>query len=136
MQPAALSLEPVIFLAIVFFSFGILPLVAWGVWKQGPKMRVLIINLALITVAIVSFLLGKATGRSMAWYHWRSEYKEPLFDLQIELSDALKSRDTNAVIKIVPGFEKEEVNSYGHERLFEQGKFRGFVERVKDGKLP
>jgi hypothetical protein len=136
MQPAALSLEPVILLAIVFFSFGILPLVTWGVWKQGPKMRVLVINLALIALAIVSFLLGKATGRSMAWYHWRSEYKEPLFEFQSELSDALKSRDTNAVIKIVQGFEKEKVNSYGHERLFEQGNFRRFVERVKNEKLP
>lgn len=134
MQPRALSLEPFILFGIIFFIFGVLPGATIVAWKFGVRMRVLIINLSLIVLTVGSFFLGKATGRSMAWYHWKTEYKEPLWELQAEVSEALKDGDTNRLIRIVRAFRSETISDYGHERLFERGKFREFVEHVKSGK--
>ena len=128
MQPKALSVEPLVIMSGLVFLFGILPLVAWITWKWRPNHRVPVIVLGLIVIVWQTFTLGRMTGLSMAWYHWKSEYKEPMWCWQIELSDMLKAGDTNGVVRSVRRFADENINAYGREKLFERGKFREFVE--------
>jgi len=130
MTPNALSLEPVIFLSALFFVFGILPTVFLFELKARLRIRAVIVIGTLIVTVLLSFRLGLATGRSMAWYHWRSEYQEPLRNLQVIEQDFVKAGQTQEIYRIALEFTKEQIDQYGREPLFEKGKFRQFVDRV------
>jgi|SRR5688500_10864783 hypothetical protein len=130
MQPAALTLEPVVILAALIFLGGILPLSLLVTAKAPVKVRVPLIGIGLIALVYVTFNLGRMTGLSMAWHHWRSEYQFPLREWQITTKDYLDARDTNSLMHMAQRFTNENVQAYGHEKLFEQGKFRTFVEAL------
>ena len=132
MQPAALSVEPLIIFGALIFLVGILPLAIWVTAKAPIKLRVPFIGLGLITLVYTTFNLGRMTGLSMAWYHWKREYKEPLWELQAKMDDYLQAADTNSLVNMAEHFTNENIQSYGLEKLFEQGKFRTFVEALPD----
>ena len=131
MQPAALSMEPVIMFLALVFLVGILPASVWIGFKCPPKPRGVAIVLGLIGLVFVSFNLGRMTGLSMAWYHWKSEYKEPLWQFQLLMKDKLEAKDTNALTRIAERFSKENIQAYGREKLFEKGEFRSLVEELE-----
>jgi hypothetical protein len=128
MQPSALSVEPLLILSLLIFAAAVLPCSSWITWKWPPKIRVITIQLGLIILVYIAFNLGRMTGLSMAWYHWRREYKEPLWEWQIEIKKALETNDTNRLIRMSESFAKENIQSYGLEKLFQEGKFRELVE--------
>jgi hypothetical protein len=130
MKPAALRVEPLIMLSAAFFLFILLPLAIWISLKWTPKLRAITIGLGLITLVFLAFNLGRITGLSMAWYHWRSEYQQPLFELQISLKDDLDAKKTDALLIFAEKFQQEQINSYGGEKLFEKGPFRTFVDSL------
>lgn len=132
MQPAALSVEPLLIFAALIFLCGILPLSLWVTAKAPIKLRVPFIGIGLIALVYVTFNLGRMTGLSMAWYHWKREYKEPLWELQTKMDDYLEANDTASLIKMADRFTDENIQNYGREKLFEQGKFRTFVEALPD----
>ena len=103
--------------------------------KCRPTIRLLVVGFGLIGIVCAAFTLGRMTGLSMAWYHWRSEYKDPLSEWQSELNDRLKAGDTNGVIEIIQKFGVENVQAYGREQLFEQSNFRLFVSGTRNGVL-
>lgn len=128
MQPSALSVEPLLIVSAIVFLCVVSPLAVAVVVKCRPSVRAITTLVGLIAVVYAAFNLGRMTGLSMAWYHWKREYKEPLWEWQIALQDDLAEKNTNAVVRSVQTFSKEDIQSYGLEKLFEQGKFRTFVE--------
>src|SRR3954470_5850868 len=124
MTPRALSIEPFLIAAAILFIVVILPTVFLLELKAPLRIRSVIVIGTLILTVFISFRLGRATGRSMAWYHWRSEYQDPLRNLQLIERDLIKGGQTQAIYTIAVAFGKEEIDRYGRERLFEKGKFR------------
>jgi hypothetical protein len=130
MQPAALSVEPLVIFGALIFLVGVLPVAMWVTAKAPTKLRVPFIGIGLIALVYTTFNLGRMTGLSMAWYHWKREYKEPLWELQTKMDDYLKAADTNSLVNVAQRFTNENIQRYGLEKLFEQGKFRAFVEAL------
>ena len=131
MQPAALSPEPLILLAAFVFLIAVLPVANLIALKFRPGWRIAAVTVGLIVLVWTTFSLGRMTGLSMAWGHWRMEYQSPLLDWQYEMNDMAERGDTNGLMRMVERFRKENVQAYGREKLFQQGKFREFVEEVK-----
>ena len=130
MTPNALSLEPIILFSALFFLVVILPTVFLFEMKARLRIRAVVVIGTLILTTFLSFRLGLATGRSMAWYHWRSEYQDPLIELQGLQHQLIDSGNTQAIYQVALEFSKEKPAQYGNEPLFEKGKFRDFVERI------
>ena len=131
MIPNALSIEPLIFLAAIFFVIVILPgvlLLEMKVVRRAVRMA--IIASILVVTTFLTFRLGLATGRSMAWFHWREQYQQPLVDLSRMHHTLVEAGRTQRVWEVATEFSKENPAEYGREDLFEHGKFRAFVERV------
>jgi hypothetical protein len=95
--------------------------------SQMPRHRR---RLGLMTLVFLAFNLGRITGLAMAWVHWRREYQEPIFMLQIKMKENLDAKNTDALLNFADKFQQEEINSYGREKLFEQGPFRTFVDSL------
>lgn len=115
-------------LSALIFLVVVLPIANWIMLKGKPVIRCVSVTIGLIALVAFTFNLGRMTGLSMAWYHWKSEYKEPLWQWQGELSTDLKSGDTNAIIDSIRRFSAEDVYAYGREKLFTRGKFHDFVD--------
>jgi hypothetical protein len=128
MQPSALSVEPLLILSAVAFVCVVLPFAVAVAVKCRPNVRAIATLLGLIVLVGVSFQLGRMTGLSMAWHHWKREHKGPLWEWQMTMEDYLEARDTNSLVRMTERFGSENIQSYGLEKLFEQGKFRTFVE--------
>jgi hypothetical protein len=131
MQPSALSVEPLLIVSAIVFLCVVLPLAVAVVVKCRPSVRAMTTLVGLIALVYVSFNLGRMTGLSMAWYHWKAEYKEPLWELQAQMNESLKSKDTNAIVKFAERFSKENVQAYGREKLFKKGEFHSLVEELR-----
>jgi hypothetical protein len=131
MTPKALSLEPVILFSTLLFLFVVLPVVFLFELKARLRIRATLVIGILVLAVFLSFRLGLASGRSMAWYHWRSEYQDPLRELQLLQRDLLEEGKTQAVYQVALEFSKENVEAYGQEPLFKKGKFSQFVERIE-----
>jgi len=130
MQPAALSVEPLILLSGIVFLLVVLPVSVWIATKWPLRLRQVAVAVGLAALVYIAFNLGRMTGLSMAWYHWKREYKEPLWDWQIMMKENLERGNTNGVVKMAQEFGGEKIQAYGLETLFEKGEFRSFVERV------
>ena len=128
MQPSALSVEPLIMASALAFLIVVLPISFWIGLKWPPKVRGVAIIIGLVGLVFVAFNLGRMTGLSMAWYHWKREYKEPMWEWQITMRQYTESQDTNGLMRMAERFNKENIQAYGREKLFEKGKFRNFVE--------
>src|SRR4051812_43111426 len=130
MTPRALSIEPFLIVAAILFIVVILPTVFLLELKAPLRIRSVIVIGTLILTVFISFRLGRATGRSMAWYHWRSEYQDPLRNLQLIEQDFVQPGQTQQIYRIAVEFTKEQIGQYGREPLFKPGKFRQFVDRI------
>ncbi len=130
MQPAALSLEPVILFSALIFLAVILPSAVWITWRCGPRVRIPAVVIGATALVFLSFSLGHKTGLSMAWYHWRAEYKDPLWEWQIKTQDYLGAGNTNALIRAAQIFTNENIQAYGREKLFNEGAFKQFVTKL------
>ena len=136
MQPIALSPEPLIIFAGLLFFAIILPVANWIALRGGVRLRLVATNASLITLLFAAFLLGKTAGLSMAWYHWKSEYKEPLQEWQARTDELLNAGKTNEIVAIARRFRDEKIQPYGREKLFGQSRFHSFVDEVTDTKRP
>ena len=128
MQPAALSVEPLILISALAFLVLVLPIAVWIGLKCGPRIRIPATILGASALVFLSFNLGRMTGLSMAWYHWRNEYKDPLWEWRIKTEDYLIARNTNALISAAQVFTNENIQAYGREKLFKDGAFKQFVK--------
>ncbi len=80
-------------------------------------------------LAAYFFWLGQAVGRSKAWYHWRSEYQQPLKELQFHLNEIVERKDVSTLEELCRRFGKENIQAYGREELFAPSPFSQFVRR-------
>jgi hypothetical protein len=104
MTPRALSIEPFLIAAAILFIVVILPTVFLLELKAPLRIRSVIVIGTLILTVFISFRLGRATGRSMAWYHWRSEYQDPLRNLQLIEQDFVQPGQTQQIYRIAVEF--------------------------------
>jgi hypothetical protein len=133
MQPAALSVEPLILISGLVFLFVILPLAGWIVGKTKPAWRVAAVVVGACGLVFISFNLGRMTGLSMAWHHWRREYQDPLAEWQFLTQAHLQRNNTNALVAMAQAFTNENVQAYGREKLFKEGEFSKFAHSLGGG---
>jgi hypothetical protein len=130
MTPHALSLEPVLMLSVLIVLVVVIPLVGFAAWKFRVAVRVSCTVLAVAACSIYFLWLGEAIGRSKAWYHWRSEYQDPLVQIRDYVAEAYTNGNTQSIDRICREFVKQDVWKYGREPLFSKGSFRSFVEAL------
>jgi hypothetical protein len=131
MVPKMLSLELPYLLSICVFLIALPCLVGFVAFTLGPKTRAVICAFAVFTTGAYGLWFGQAVGRSKAWYHWRSQYQDPLFDWQLQQAQLIKNHDTNELMRMAQEFQKERISGYGREPLFGASKFHEFVDRLE-----
>ena len=132
MQPGMLSLEPLVLLSIAFFFVMALPLLGLVIYQASPIKRLIFALPCILAFCGYSLWLGQAMGRSKAWYHWRTEYQQPLWNLHYFISESYSNKNPIALDEFHRRFAAENVQAYGREILFERGPFSTFVQNLTE----